>query len=123
MSTTKHIVSHILVVFVVASASVLCGAEHEKSVVVTMGGIGEDYEILGIVQAKHVRDLDKVNASLIKQAGRMGADYIIHTDYFEFQANLYGVGTAVKLKEEETAPTGDVSGNEPEAGPAPVEGP
>jgi len=102
----KHVKVVIFTLFLLCVISTLHAAQKNEAAVIVTGDIREDYEVIGIVSAKHIRGVAEVTAELSKVASGMGADYVINTDYFGHQSQLHAVGTAVKLKDdEETAQT------------------
>lgn len=82
-------------------AAIAYSAEKEAGVVITTEDIRADYEVLGIVHARHMKDVDGVNGELARKAAALGADFLIGTHYFEYQSQLHGAGTAVKVKKAE----------------------
>lgn len=59
----------------------------------------KNYKILKMVSVRSGgTELENVDRELLKEAKKIGADFIIGVRYFSHQGYLYGYGTAVKLE-------------------------
>lgn len=82
---------------IIMSASAV-SAKDKKGVILSTIDIDEEYEILGIVSHRSSElDPKEIHAALVRQAEKMGADYVLGILYYSHAGYLYGSGTAVKL--------------------------
>ena len=76
--------------------------EKKSGVILSTVDIVYEYEVLGLVYYRSSElSPEKIHTELKKQAGKMDADYVIGIQYFRNAGYLYGLGTAVRLIEEE----------------------
>lgn len=103
----KRLFSSIIIALAILSCNMLIltlpqaiAQGKKKEVILSTVGIDRDYKILGLVYYRSSElSLSRVHKELREQAQGMGADCVIGITYCSHAGYLYGIGTAVKLIE------------------------